>query len=180
MTSFWVGMAVAVPIGILVNLITPPIGRFVAKRNSAVRRRMAENGQLEKDLANWLIANPQAMVMHFLNQRMQQMGLFTTVVFGSVVYLIAVAADDGIFGGVARAVVLAGMVASMGIYVRRLQRTSRIWDEILKGASWVDWHGGRWDHASQTWVRLPIDGAELPARGLVSEKSARGSATSAP
>ncbi len=50
-SSFWWGLAVAIPLGILTNLVTPFVQRQIAARSSVARERQERRREAETELA---------------------------------------------------------------------------------------------------------------------------------
>lgn len=172
-TSFWLGLALAIPTGILVNLATPFIGRFIATRNEKFRRQSSRRTGRERAFARWLIANPQAMALHFSNQRSRQSVLLTGTVFVTVIYVMGMLSDDMLLSRLTGATSITFLVAYTGLYFRNVQRLNRIWDAILKEAGWITWKGRHWIKDEGVWRDAPLDAPELIAqRAHLQEKGA--------
>lgn len=56
--GFWWGLAAAIPLGIVTNLVTPGAQRYLARRSSAIRQRQQQRREADLAFATTLAADP--------------------------------------------------------------------------------------------------------------------------
>ncbi|MFG1746997.1 hypothetical protein ACGFJ4_22750 [Micromonospora chalcea] len=173
--TFWLGLLLAVPLSIAVNLISPAIATRVARYNGSFRVRLELRKRREELMSEWLAANPNALVMHLINQRYRQISLTFGTFVSLALYVLATflkSEDDA--QPILVTCGLLGMLVFGTALVRQLTSTQRRWEYVLRRNGWVAWDATWWSDEEQRWIPIDVvsDSGPSPFGGKVEKPGA--------
>jgi hypothetical protein len=136
-TSFWIGLALSVPVGIIINLFTPALSTWLASRNARFAKARQKKQHERLAYAKKLYDNPFAYsaFLHQVNVRLVTYLVFLTISvngpFILPVVFIGLGVDIASFGQIAgiTAVVLTTALAVLFMNTRRRS------NEVTRAAS---------------------------------------------
>lgn len=137
-TSFWLGLALAIPIGIGVNLATPYLQTALARRSSRWRHEAAQRQERDQALASWLVSDQKAIllranvaIMDALEYAFTSMALFVA----ALVFIGIVRFSTVTFAALALLSATAGLVQFIKL-LNHIRRVRRIANEINAAMGW--------------------------------------------
>ena len=129
-TSFWLGLAAAIPLSILANLLTPRIQRALARRSEARAARRAAQIQAELEEIERLTKEP-GRLQTFLLESVLLITLLTSavgVLAGVFFTLSNLLGISGLFASMGQLVAVAGGVMVMKECIEVLRKSRRARD----------------------------------------------------
>jgi hypothetical protein len=132
MSEFWAGLLISIPVGIVVNLLSGPIQRFIGHLSQRAERRRIIRDKTFTEFASTLAADPAKMQAFALETLIRI--AYIGAIFGTASGFLWVAAfATGLIGMVAQAVALVGTIMVMNIAGSGIQ-TLRLARDLLEGS----------------------------------------------
>ncbi|WP_430784099.1 hypothetical protein [Actinoplanes sp. G11-F43] len=142
-TSFWLGLGLAIPIGIGVNLMTPYLQNAVGRHSAVLRRRMAVRVERDRALAELVSQDPQAMTLRGMMSIMDalQYAFTATALFTATLVFIWLAdVADMAFTVAAIVAALVGLIQLVRM-LNHIRRVRRIGNQVNVRNGWPVWDG---------------------------------------
>jgi hypothetical protein len=140
-TSFWLGAALAIPVGIGVNLATPHLQAILGQHSSRWRNRIAAKKMRDEALASWLTSDQSAMIARASMAIMDALQYaFTSItLFVATLAFIWLTEYSGMtFSVLAVIAATAGLMQFLKL-LNHIRRVRRIGNEINAIKGWPLW-----------------------------------------
>lgn len=130
MSEFWVGLLISIPVGIVVNLLSGPIQRFIGHLSQRAERRRIIRNKTFTEFASTLATDP-AKIQIFALETLIRIA-YIGAMFGTASGFLWVADfATGLIAMVAQAVALVGTIVVMNIAGSGIQ-TIRLARDLLE------------------------------------------------
>ncbi|MEU4427628.1 hypothetical protein AB0F81_43980 [Actinoplanes sp. NPDC024001] len=131
--SFWLGLALAIPVGLGVNLMTPAAARQLSQYSARARRRVAQATEDEAELVDWLAQNREAFIFFEVRFREGEVVRTLTVVFAFVAGVLMTSVAGEVALGYS--LLLIGMITVL-LIKRANSRYHRIRRPVMRRLGW--------------------------------------------
>jgi hypothetical protein len=152
-TTFWLGILIAIPVSLGVNLVTPFFSKVISRYSGSVRAKLQQKKDLEMLLVNFLAENPHVAALHFIRQY-ARMFLAVIAVGVSMAMYAWMPTEDAAIANIFRATFFIAMVIGMVLFERLQNKLTRIWVGILKANGWPGWDMRNWSADHEKWVTM--------------------------
>ncbi|WP_139338246.1 hypothetical protein [Micromonospora avicenniae] len=138
--GFWLGLALSIPIGVLVNIATPQIQKRMGERSEKKRQQLADRSAEHAAIVDWFAQNPNLFVAYLIRTGFEFVGPATVMVALAVLFVIGKGnqADNpgDQFWKIAPTLVLLIIALAGHMIFRIFGRVIGMWIDVRNAAGW--------------------------------------------
>jgi hypothetical protein len=145
--AFWLGLAAAIPLGIVTNLLTPRVQRAAAARNAEAKERQESRREADRKLTAALSSDPHRFAYWLSMQKARLLWTFiifslvSTLPFTLLNFFAGFAGFEHLYQistAVASSVVIVLTTSLASLLMSRWRRMKQISESVAKEKAWLE------------------------------------------